>query len=87
LHRQVVVLYEHVASLIATAHRHAASGAVIPAGAGEGGLEAPSPLPEGVSPGYRNEQLYRELVSLHEHLARLSVSAHLHTASGADHPR
>jgi hypothetical protein len=88
LHRQVVILHEQLAALTATTHEHTVAGTA--EGAGDLGriqFEAPSPLPQGVSPSYRDEHLYREIVSLHEQLAAVTAIAHLHTAIGVALPR
>jgi hypothetical protein len=50
-------------------------------------FEAPTPLPRGVSGGYKDEHLYRQIASLHEQLASLRAMAHLHTKIGVEHPR
>ena len=100
LYRQTVFVYEQVASLRATAHGHTATG--VPRGGDHpwkmGAVkaandieckqfEAPSPLPQGVSPGYKDEHLYRQIVCLYEQLAGLRAMAHLHTKIGVEHPR
>jgi hypothetical protein len=50
-------------------------------------FEAPSALPRGVSPSYKDEHLYREIVSLYQQLAIVRAMAHLHTKIGVALPR
>jgi hypothetical protein len=100
LYRQIVFVYEQVASLRATAHGHTATG--VPRGDDDPWVmrtvraavdiegkqfEAPSPIPQGVSISYKDEHLYQLIVSLYEQLASLRTMAHLHTKIGVEHPR
>jgi hypothetical protein len=98
LYEQIVFVYEQVASLRAIAHGHAPTGVPrdqpwimgaveVPAEIKGKQFEAPSPLPRGVSPSYKDEHLYREIVRLYEQLASLRVIAHLHTKIGVALPR
>ena len=98
LYRQIVFMYEQVASLRAVAHGHASTGvprdqpwvmgAVEVPGEIKGKqFEVPSPLPRGVSSSYKDEHLYREIVSLYEQFASLRAIAHLHTKIGVALPR
>ena len=98
LYRRIVFVYEQVASLRALAHEHASTrvprdqpwvmGAVKAFAENKGRqFEAPSPLPRGVSPSYKDEHLYREIVSLYEQLAIVRAMAHLHTKIGVALPR
>lgn len=98
LYRQIVFVYEQVASLRAVAHGHAATS--IPRdqswvmGAVKGASEievkqfdAPSPVPRGESIGYKDEHLHRQIVSLYEQVASLRTMTHLHTKIGVALPR
>ena len=100
LYRQIVFVYEQIASLRATTHGHTAAevphdgdqplvmGAVKAASDIEGKqFEAPTPLPRGVSGSSKDEHLYRQIASLYEQVASLRAMAHLHTKIGVEHPR
>ena len=88
LYQLIVSLYEQLASLKPAVHGHAGTGEVEAVSNIEGTqIEAPAPIPWGVSPSYKDEHLYRLIVSQHEQMIALRGTSHLHTAIGVALPR
>lgn len=88
LYRLIVSLYEQLAVARVTAHTHTAAGKFQGVSNNTGTqFEARPPLLRDVSLGFKDEQLYREIVSLYEQLVAFQDISHLHTPTGAAIPR